>query len=51
MLQVFHEQVRQRGVGGGGLLVCVGGEEGAEHKAVSMRVATGAEHEAASIDG
>jgi hypothetical protein len=57
MLQVFHEQARQGGASEGGPLgrsgphVREGSEAGAgagvEHKAVSMGVVAGAEHEAA----
>jgi hypothetical protein len=61
ILQVFHEQARQRGAGEGGPLrrsgprMRVGSEAGAaagvEHKDVSMGVAPGTEHEAAFMGG
>jgi hypothetical protein len=61
MLQVFHEQTQQWDVGEGdslgrsGLHVRAGSEAsvtaGMEHKVVSMVVATGMEHEAASMGG
>jgi hypothetical protein len=61
MLQVFHEQAWQGGTDRGGPLghrsprVLVGSEAGAvvgaEHKAVSIDVVAGMEHEAASMGG
>jgi hypothetical protein len=60
ILQVFHKQARQGGAGEGGPLGHSGPRTrarkrtgrvavGAEHKAVSMDLATSAEHEAASM--
>ena len=61
VLQVFHEHTRQGGAGEGGPLrrsgprVRVGSKVvtavDAEHKAISMDMAAGAEHETASIGG